>query len=613
EPVDNVAIEKWTSIGIKNLWSLTGAILDHILLWWNDLPMTSFPVMHTMNFREWIIQQDMKDAPDEIVFTLLGLTEILTTFVSNNTWDEQLRATFIEDDLPFQNLQEPDPGTENMTDTGKEWNDIFHNLSNLNNSCCQRGTIANQLPIVEQIPILHRADHSMTTFYKVLEADIKLCLNELLQMQFPALVASLDSSDVNITVCVALRSKLVEEVKNNIHELKNTTNECIQIMSDVCRTLSLAKLMLFFPPSAYWQTRVINENSGDYVNKLLTEILYPVLRSTKDVEMLSLVLKIICEAWLDFIYIKKVRFSVSGAVNLLRDFDGVHDWIINCTLICEDHMDKLSKHEVLRMCKGVGKILLRKPEDVVPIASSPKHYRQETDADISEGTKLPSEMFVPNQKHWLKLRARADNDYTWLSNEIALAKGEHLTEEYRKTANRFGKVPCIVDDDGFQLSESIAILRYFSHQKKLANDLYPVDIKVRARVDEYLEWQHENVRMGCAMYFRKKVVEPLLRKVVPDEAEIAKWFHLMEKSLDTVENQWLQNTKFIAGDKITAADIFAACEIEQTTMAGYDPTKNRPKLKTWLKAVRQNADFPYNEAHKQVYQWAARACGTLEL
>lgn len=45
------------------------------------------------------------------------------------------------------------------------------------------------------------------------------------------------------------------------------------------------------------------------------------------------------------------------------------------------------------------------------------------------------------------------------ANEIALAKGEHLTEEYRKTANRFGKVPCIVDDDGFQLSESIAILR----------------------------------------------------------------------------------------------------------------------------------------------------------
>lgn len=141
--------------------------------------------------------------------------------------------------------------------------------------------------------------------------------------------------------------------------------------------------MLFFPPPPYWQTRVINENSGDYVKNLLHEILYPVLRSTKDVEMLSLVLKIICEAWLDFIYLKKVRFSVSGAVNLLRDFDGVHDWIISCTLICEDHMEKLSKHEVLRMCKGVGKILLRKPEDVVPITRSPKHYRQETGEGFS--------------------------------------------------------------------------------------------------------------------------------------------------------------------------------------------------------------------------------------
>lgn len=47
------------------------------------------------------------------------------------------------------------------------------------------------------------------------------------------------------------------------------------------------------------------------------------------------------------------------------------------------------------------------------------------------------------------------------AREIALAKGEHLTKEYKETANRFGKVPCIVDgNDDFQLSESIAILRW---------------------------------------------------------------------------------------------------------------------------------------------------------
>lgn len=135
------------------------------------------------------------------------------------------------------------------------------------------------------------------------------------------------------------------------------------------------------------------------------------------------------------------------------------------------------------------------------------------------------------------------------------------------------------------------------------------------------------------MYFRKKVIEPMFLKVLPDEAEIEKWFDLMEVSLDLVENQWLMNTKFIAGDKVTVADIFAACEIEQTSefsikillvgqlimfyrflaMAGYKPTKNRPKLRAWLKAVRENVDFPYHEAHKQVYQWAVRMGGALEL
>lgn len=43
--------------------------------------------------------------------------------------------------------------------------------------------------------------------------------------------------------------------------------------------------------------------------------------------------------------------------------------------------------------------------------------------------------------------------------EVALAKGEHLTEEFKTTVSRFQKVPCIVANNGFKLAESIAILR----------------------------------------------------------------------------------------------------------------------------------------------------------
>lgn len=41
---------------------------------------------------------------------------------------------------------------------------------------------------------------------------------------------------------------------------------------------------------------------------------------------------------------------------------------------------------------------------------------------------------------------------------VALRSGEHLQEEY-KQINRFQKVPCIIDDDGWKLSESVAIFR----------------------------------------------------------------------------------------------------------------------------------------------------------
>lgn len=41
---------------------------------------------------------------------------------------------------------------------------------------------------------------------------------------------------------------------------------------------------------------------------------------------------------------------------------------------------------------------------------------------------------------------------------VALRKAEHLSDEF-KNINRFQKVPCIVDDDGWKLSETVAIFR----------------------------------------------------------------------------------------------------------------------------------------------------------
>lgn len=52
-------------------------------------------------------------------------------------------------------------------------------------------------------------------------------------------------------------------------------------------------------------------------------------------------------------------------------------------------------------------------------------------------------------------------------------------------------------DNDFKLAESIAIYRYLASEHKIADNWYPKDSKKRAKVDEYLEWQH--VRHGDLM------------------------------------------------------------------------------------------------------------------
>jgi glutathione S-transferase len=51
---------------------------------------------------------------------------------------------------------------------------------------------------------------------------------------------------------------------------------------------------------------------------------------------------------------------------------------------------------------------------------------------------------------------------------------------------------------------SAAILSYLSDKYK-KNDWYPIELKERARVNEYNHWQHLNLRANGSMLFQTKV------------------------------------------------------------------------------------------------------------
>lgn len=120
------------------------------------------------------------------------------------------------------------------------------------------------------------------------------------------------------------------------------------------------------------------------------DIMYlPILESTKDIEILSRTLKIICECLLENIYNNQIKFSMCGALNLLKDVEAIAEWIENCKEVPDIHREKLMKHEVLRYCEGVGKILLREPEEVISMFPSPtKAKRMASSTEDGEHDKM---------------------------------------------------------------------------------------------------------------------------------------------------------------------------------------------------------------------------------
>lgn len=182
---------------------------------------------------------------------------------------------------------------------------------------------------------------------------------------------------------------------------------------------------------------------------------------------------------------------------------------------------------------------------------------------------------------------------------VALRKGAHLTEEY-KEVNRFQKVPAI-DHNGFKLTESVAIIRYLAREFEIPDHWYPKDFKKQARVDEYLEWQHNNTRFHCAMFFQVKWLQPLLSGEPPKERRVQSFEKRMTECLDNIEQLWLDKNEFLAGDEISVADILGVCELEQPRMADYDPRNGRPNINAWMDRVQSIMNPHYDDAHSVVY------------
>lgn len=124
------------------------------------------------------------------------------------------------------------------------------------------------------------------------------------------------------------------------------------------------------------------------------------------------------------------------------------------------------------------------------------------------------------------------------------------TAEYMEKSGGIGTVP-MIEDDGFFLSESHAILTYLA-EKHGDWQLYPSDIRGRAKVQQYFNWHHRNVRNITTNMFAPAMRPDLGLAPAP----------LPTSAMKTVE-AWLSKSEWIAGDAPTLADLSAYCDIGQ--------------------------------------------------
>ena len=180
--------------------------------------------------------------------------------------------------------------------------------------------------------------------------------------------------------------------------------------------------------------------------------------------------------------------------------------------------------------------------------------------------------------------------------------GEQNDSEFLKK-NPFKKVPLIIDD-GFILAESVAIMRYIAIKYNIPDHWLPrKDLQQAAKIDEFLHWQHLNIRKNELQIFtetfrtRIGVGERFPKKAL-DEKVVAALKEELTKSINHIADYYLKDQPYICGDEISAADLIGVCELIQLSCVNESKMyETNATVKAWIKRVGDRMAPYFEEAN----------------
>ena len=136
---------------------------------------------------------------------------------------------------------------------------------------------------------------------------------------------------------------------------------------------------------------------------------------------------------------------------------------------------------------------------------------------------------------------------------VHLANNAHRTAKYL-AVNPQGFVPYLIDDDGFVLWESNAIVRYLS-AKHGAGGLWPADVQIRAAGDRWMDWATSTMAPIMTPLFWGMIRTPPEKR----NAQAIESDRVKMEAVMAILDAHLAGRPFVAGDTFGMGDVPVGC------------------------------------------------------
>jgi glutathione S-transferase len=166
--------------------------------------------------------------------------------------------------------------------------------------------------------------------------------------------------------------------------------------------------------------------------------------------------------------------------------------------------------------------------------------------------------------------------------QVDLARGAQRQPDYLGM-NPNGKVP-VLDDDGFFLWESHAIMQYLA-DKTPGQTLYPQDLRARADVNRWLFWSAHHFTPAVSVLNWEHFVKKLIGAGDADPAAVKRGEAQVTDAAGVLDAQ-LSGRRWVLGDRLTLADYALAAPLMSIVQAKL-PVNGLSNLMTWFARVEQ--------------------------